>query len=325
MTRTTALDAPPESLRLARDAYWEPPLGLCQRVADALLVEPVGATRSFLSAPDVVDLEQRSTLPVLAALRGEAGSSLGPEAFARRAVVHAIDPETGHGAVALLSALDGPVHETAVPDRFARVIRTDLRERLRLGWRTGELLLTVLSFEHASNRVRVRLAFPPHRVGGDFDAYLASERPLLGSAGSPLVPLSKSERAPIPPLPASGGVALRVDALHRHAEGVPLLVHGAFDVPFERSAPPSGVPIRIVVLSSVLPQPQEGIVWVPPSGNSDNGRARGAFAVDLGAMLPPPPSSTPERLYLHAFAGPAASAPAVTTRFDDALVASPLA
>jgi hypothetical protein len=328
MSMTTNDQATPtNALELSRDAFWEPPVGLCSRVAEALLRQHAEGAPLHLLAPALVDLSERSSLPVLACLRGEAGAPIGPGAFAAHGVIHVMDPQTGHGGATLLSEVaSGPLLSTerGVPDRFARVVRVDLRERLKLGWRTGQLLVTALLFGQVSQRALVKLAFPPRLAGADFESYLDSQRPKLLATDASLALLPPEPyRAPLT-APLGGGIALEVDGMQRYVAGFPLRLLGAFDLPCDTEMPPTSLPIRILVLSTAEPRMREGVLWVDLPNVLD-GRLRGRFVVDVGAMLPPPSSRLPERLFIYAFSGTAFAGPAMTTRFDDTLVESPLA
>lgn len=310
---------------LPLEAFWDPPLGVSSRVAEALLDQGVSGDGLHLLAPSLVDLSARSTLPVLACLRGEAGSLLGPGDFAAHGVVHVIDPQTGHGGASLLSELGSRgVPGQGASDPFARVIRLDLRERFGLGWRSGQLLVTLLLFEKASRRALVELAFPARLAGADFETYLGSQRAkLLPNEGS-LVPLAPDPHRPPPPAPPGGGIALSVDGMQRHVDGFPLRLRGAFDLPSDSVIPATSIPVRLLVLSTSETRMRENVLWVDVASSSD-GRLRGAFMMDLGAMLPPPSTRSPERLFIYAFSGASFGGPVTTTRFDDTLVDSPLA
>lgn len=323
-TITEPADEPTGSLILSRDAFWEPPIGLCSRLTQALLDAPAPEPSLSLFAPALVDLSQRSTLPVLACLRGEAGAPIGPGAFAAHGVVHVIDPHTGHGgAVSLSGPGSGHLSEQRVPDRFARVVRVELRDRLNLGWRTGQLWVTALLFERASQRAVVKLAFPPRLAGSDFDAFLESQRAKLLPTETSLALLEPEPYRELPELPAEGGLALQLDPVHRVVPGFPLRLYGVFDLPFDSELPPSSAPVRILVLSTADWRFRENVLWAPVA-EARAGRVRASFVVDVGALLPPVSSSLPERLFIYAFSGTAFAGPATTTRCGDRLVDSPL-
>jgi hypothetical protein len=214
--------------------------------------------------------------------------------------------------------------ERGAPDRYARVIRIDLRERLALGWRTGQLLVTAFLFEKASRRVRVKLAFPARLAGADFETHVDSQRVKLQPNDASLVPLASDPHHAPPLPPRGGGIALSVDAMQRYVVGFPLRLRGAFDVPFDSVIAPTSIPLRILVLSTAEVRMRENVLWVDVQSASDD-RLRGAFVVDLGTMLPPPSTRAPERLFIYAFCGTSFTGPVSTIRFDDTLVESPLA
>jgi hypothetical protein len=236
----------------------------------AAALEDVPLQRGLeLLAPAQVDLARRATLPVVVrrkvSMRDDARAPL-----PRFAALLAVDLDRNLLYTDLAVATRDDGGRWAAPDEAAlaqmrgdssQALTVDLRERLGVPWRAGELMVVAVVGSQRSAARRISLTGPSPRSA---DARASRERDAQDVSW---------ERSPqSPPLPAANGIALA-------AAGQKLT--GAYRLPVSEADRKAGwVAIHLVFCGHAAPWP----LPVRLRAKANSPVAEGSFALDVSAQ-----------------------------------------
>jgi hypothetical protein len=263
----------PAGLELADDEFWSDSL--------AARADAAAADGLVLAAPASAALDQRQTLPVLIRRTGPVRDSIAAP-MGRFALVHAVNLVTNELFTDLaVRPRDDPRPWTeptpeqlqGISGRTSEPAVADLRDRLGLPWRPGELLVVATVRELRSNARRIALVAP--REFGP--------QPGQPSRESSAHPSSRERSARSPSIPAEPGIALAAE-LAPAGQRDPAILHAAYRIralPSDRKA--GGVAVHLVFSGRLDPSPVPVRVLVPVP--ADGGEvATGYFSIGLAAL-----------------------------------------
>lgn len=290
----------------------------------------------IVDAPEVVPLDLRSTLPVVAIQFGR-NSAFTRTPAETHTVIAVADVDRNRVYFTTLersSPGDGDPDEVAPPeepspdsadDRAGRVHPLELRSRCDLPWEPGRLLLTAITRENVSNRSSIVLRYSPaHYVDPEAERVLAARAEKIGP--NEVWPPVRDpypvygDAAGAPPAPPAPGVALAVPRVWEMGRGL-CLVRGSFRLtpkahemvkrePRELGGLPADTrrPTAIVEITLLIQGANTGQVsvarlrvpsWDPPAVDGKPQEVVGHFALHLPS-LPGFPGGT-ETLFVTAF------------------------
>jgi hypothetical protein len=325
-------------MRLSPGEYFTDPL----KNKSAVIADLFGS--SFvglkLDAPPLVELDARTGLPLLA-MHVWPNQVLPQPDFKRTALLTAVDLRTGfvHAAPAFDLGARGRPSPPARPDpdqgplpegMNARTYEIDARGRLDLPWEPAELLLTIVTLDQLSNRVRVKLEVSAATYRDPEVARFVEEQrarapfPAVHPSADDVLP-SYRKRPSSPAIPEASGIALSVERIHVTRPDAPALVHGSFRVPVgparlvdrdawlaqmlatspQAVAPSALVPITLLLTGSEVATPFVWHLWVPsfdpPEEIASRKMATGYFAFDM--LMLGDVAAVAQTTFIYAFSG----------------------
>ncbi len=325
-------------MQLLPGEYFTDPFKNESTVIDGLFASAF--TGVALDAPALVELDLRTTVPILA-LRVWPNREKPQLDFEQTAILTAVDLRSNFVHVGTAFDLGGrgrgqpPDPPTSDAEELpegmnAQPYDIDARKRLGLPWERSLLLVTIFARDQQTNRVRVTLDQSQASYRDpEVERFLEERRklePPWPIAPHPVrgTPLPSYEKQPAsPPVPESHGVALVAPRLVSQDPTATVIVHGSFRLPLEagrrvrvehhaiypHGAPAAVAPITLVVTGSIVAVPFVFRLVCPAAivPRSDGEDLVGHFALDLQLL------GNLKRLaqtnFLYAFAGETMSGP----------------
>lgn len=336
---------PENNLGLKDEEFWTDPYRTRAEIETPIMKK--GAEAMLLGAPAQVPMDAHDTLPVVV-IRAATLKTMAKLGLRRNALVTAINLDSNVAYAELAMNQDvgklPPIDPDAPLEGMGgEAYEFDLREILRIPWKTSEYLVAFIVRDQITNRARVKIVntlggYKDGEVEKFIDEYKKTARPVFKAYPPPGDPFPNyRQQKNSVGIPKEEGFEIQVERVNVIRKPGSYIMRGSFRLPIKENqiVPPPPeipgetvpakpvtalVPINLVLTGSKIAAPFVWRITVPsyePVERSDSKLvATGYFAVDLSQLGPV--NSIAQTMFIYGFSGEAMVGPIPMAFIDQA-------